>query len=78
MLDYFNAMVSADELREAGYTFDSDLQKWVFGGGAQAVSVDSRIKFEVGKIHECEGTLSLEGVKPALIPLVEAEAEQNS
>lgn len=73
VLDYFNAMVSADELREAGYSFDAELQKWVFGSGAQAISVESRIEFEVEKIHECEGTLSLEGAKPSLVPLVETK-----
>ena len=72
VLNYFNAMVSAEQLRGAGYTFDADLQKWVSESGAETISVDSRIAFEVGKVHECDGTMSLEGVKPSLRLLVEA------
>lgn len=72
MLNYFNAMVSAEQLRGAGYSFDADLQKWVSESGGQTISVDSKITFEVSKIHECEGTMSLEGINPALSLLVEA------
>lgn len=72
ILNYFNAMVSAEQLRGAGYSFDADLQKWVSESGGQTISVDSTITFEVEKIHECDGTLSLEGVKPSLSLLVEA------
>lgn len=65
-------MVSSDELRGAGYTYDADLQKWVAEDGGQAIAADSRITFTLEKIHECDGTLSLEGVKPSLSLLVEA------
>ena len=72
VLNYFNAMVSAEQLRGAGYSFDADLQKWVSESGGQTISVNSRITFDVEKIHECDGTMSLEGVKPSLSLLVEA------
>jgi hypothetical protein len=72
VLNYFNAMVSAEQLRGAGYVFDADLQKWVSESGGQTISVNSRITFDVEKIHECDGTMSLEGVKPSLSLLVEA------
>eukprot|EP00934_Nitzschia_sp_Nitz4_P000423 Nitzschia sp. Nitz4//scaffold221_size33835//29154//29889//NITZ4_007856-RA/size33835-augustus-gene-0.2-mRNA-1//1//CDS//3329542572//423//frame0 len=71
VFNYFNAMVSAEPLRNAGFFFDADLQKWVSEGGAQSIAVDSKITFEVTKIHECEGTVSLEGTNPALSLLVE-------
>jgi hypothetical protein len=72
VLNYFNAMVSAEQLHGAGYSFDADLQKWVSDSGAQTIAVDSKITFDVDKIHECEGTMSLEGVNPSLSLLVEA------
>ena len=71
VLNYFNAMVTADQLRGAGYTFDPDLQNWVSESGVQTISVDSKITFKVDKIHECEGTVSLEGINPSLSLLVE-------
>ena len=71
VLSYFNAMVGAEELRGAGYTFDSDLQKWVAEDGGQTIETNSQITFNVEKVHECDGTLSLEGVKPSLSLLVE-------
>ena len=69
---YFNAMVSADELRASGYVFDGDLHKWVGESGDQTISVQDKISFVVKKVHECEGTLSLEGQNPTLSLLVEA------
>ena len=71
VLNYFNAMVSSDELRSSGYVFDIDLQKWVTEDGGQTIEVDSRITFNVEKVHECDGTLSLEGIPPSLSLLVE-------
>lgn len=72
VLNYFNGMVSAEQLRGAGFSFDADLQKWVSDNDAQTISVDSTITFEVDKVHECDGTMSLEGIKPSLSLLVEA------
>lgn len=72
VFNYFNAMVSADQLRACGYTFDADLQNWVAEGGAETISIKDKINFVIEKVHECEGTVSLEGVKPSLSLLVEA------
>jgi hypothetical protein len=71
VFNYFNAMVSADQLRASGYSFDPDLQNWVSEGGAQTLSTEDKINFVVEKVHECEGTVSLEGVSPSLSLLVE-------
>ena len=71
VFNYFNAMVSADELHAAGYTFDPDLQNWASERGSQTISIKDKIKFLVEKVHECDGTVSLEGVKPSLSLLVE-------
>jgi hypothetical protein len=71
---YFNAMVSADHLRAAGYSFDPDLQIWAKSEGeSQTISIQDKINFEVDEVHEVEGAVSLEGVKPSLSLLVETE-----
>mmetsp|Transcript_32076 Transcript_32076/g.75415 ORF Transcript_32076/g.75415 Transcript_32076/m.75415 type:complete len:271 (-) Transcript_32076:32-844(-) len=69
---YINAMVSAETIRQAGYTFDVELQTWTKGG--DSIASGARINFVVTKIHECDGTLSLEGDKPARSLLVDAIA----
>ena len=69
VFDYFNAMVSAETIREAGYAFDPDLQTWTKGG--VSISSGVKINFVVTKIHECDGTISLEGSKPARSLLVD-------
>lgn len=70
MFNYFNAMISGDQLRAAGFTFDADLQNWSSGAGT--ISTEDKINFVVEKVHECDGTVSLEGAKPSLSLLVEA------
>mmetsp|Transcript_13975 Transcript_13975/g.29463 ORF Transcript_13975/g.29463 Transcript_13975/m.29463 type:complete len:248 (-) Transcript_13975:995-1738(-) len=66
---YINAMVSAETIREAGYTFDVDLQTWTKGG--DSITSGAKINFVVTMIHECDGTISLEGDKPARSLLVD-------
>jgi len=66
---YINAMVSAETIREAGYKFDLDLQTWTKGG--DSITSGVKINFVVTKIHECDGTISLEGDKPARSLLVD-------
>jgi hypothetical protein len=70
VFNYFNAMISGDQLRAAGYSFDPELQNWT--AGTESISTQGKINFTVEKIHECEGTVSLEGVNPSLSLLVEA------
>jgi hypothetical protein len=62
-------MVSAKTIREAGYQFDLDLQTWTKGG--DSITSGVKINFVVTKIHECDGTISLEGDKPARSLLVD-------
>jgi len=66
---YINAMVSATTIREAGYEFDLDLQTWTKGG--DSITSGVKINFVVTKVHECDGTISLEGDKPARSLLVD-------
>lgn len=69
VFDYINAMVSAETIREAGYKFDLDLQTWTMGG--DSITSGVKINFVVTKIHECNGTISIEGAKPARSLLVD-------
>jgi hypothetical protein len=69
--DFINAMVSAETIREEGYTFDMDLQNWSKEGGSLTISSGSKVNFVVSKIHECDGIVSLEGTKPSRSLLVE-------
>ena len=66
---YINAMVSAQTIREAGYQFNHELQTWTKDSDYIASGV--KINFAVTKIHECDGTVSLEGDKPARSTLVQ-------
>jgi hypothetical protein len=72
---YFNAMISSDHLRACGYSFDSELHNWVgnqnMNGKSGAICNNDIVNFQVEKIHECEGAVSLEGVNPLLNLLVE-------
>ncbi len=72
VFDYINAMVSADTIRDAGYVFDPDLQTWTKEEGSLAISSGNKVNFVVSKVHECDGTVSLEGVKPSRSLLVES------
>jgi hypothetical protein len=65
-------MVSAETIREAGYKFDSDLQNWTKEDGSQTIARGVKINFLVRKIHECDGTVSLEGSRPTRSLLVES------
>lgn len=69
VFNYFNAIVSGDHLRAAGLSFDPDLQNWT--SGTQTISIQDKIHFTVEKVHECDGTVSLEGKNPSLSLLVE-------
>ena len=70
VFNYFNAMISGDELRAAGYSFDAELHNWT--SSKESISPKDKVKFNIEKIHELEGTVSMEGKNPSLSLLVEA------
>lgn len=72
VLDYINAMVSADTIRDAGFLFDHDLRTWTKEEGSVTISGGNKVNFVVSKVHECDGTVSLEGVKISRSLLVES------
>jgi DNA-directed RNA polymerase subunit E'/Rpb7 len=79
VLGYFNAMIPAERLTEAGYAFDNDLQEWSKEDGSSTFTKDEKVDFRVDRIHESVGTLSIEGSNPVVSPfsnypsLVQAE-----
>mmetsp|Transcript_2505 Transcript_2505/g.3786 ORF Transcript_2505/g.3786 Transcript_2505/m.3786 type:complete len:234 (-) Transcript_2505:89-790(-) len=62
----FNAMVSADQLQKAGYSYDRSTQTWANKEGT-SIGVNTSINFTVDKIHECMGVLSMEGLNPTSV-----------
>ena len=82
-LNYFNAMVDAEMLRECGYNYDYDSKEWKKkdktnydddDGGVEDSSkydddgilrVGDELFFDIEKVHECNGLISLEGSNPS-------------
>jgi hypothetical protein len=58
---FFNAMVSSDNLRSAGYLYDRDVDEWKQESGSKVLAANDQIEIAVEKIHECEGVISMEG-----------------
>uniref|UniRef100_A0A7S2UC88 RPA43 OB domain-containing protein n=1 Tax=Attheya septentrionalis TaxID=420275 RepID=A0A7S2UC88_9STRA len=63
---FFNAMVSSDHLRAAGYIFDRDAQHWTSSVDNTAIGIDDQVEFSLDKLHECAGVISLEGCNPSV------------
>lgn len=66
VLNYFNASISAKELRAKGFTFDGEREVWRDSNSSVDLSVDDCVNFRVHKIHESAGIISMEGSKPTL------------
>ena len=64
---YFNASISAEEMRKAGFDFDSGLEQWCWQDGEEMIPIskDDSISFVCQKIHESGGIISLAGSKPS-------------
>lgn len=58
---FFNAMVPAEQLEEAGYLFDRDLQHWAHDATSKILGYDDCVDFTIDKLHECAGIISIEG-----------------
>ena len=60
-------MIPAENLHDAGYVFDSDMNEWVHQEDETVVGKDANVDFVVAKIHEVAGTISMEGSKPTIV-----------
>jgi hypothetical protein len=71
--ELFNASVSAEALRLAGYTFDKEMNEWSQSaegdGGDCIVAKGDKMSFRVEKLHESNGLISLEGSQPSVISI---------
>lgn len=63
---YFNASVSADQLREAGFEFDGDQLQWYWQNSANTLSKGDCVDFVCQKMYESGGIISIEGTNPIL------------
>lgn len=63
---YFNASVSAEQLREAGFEFDDVQLQWYWQDATNTLSKGDRIDFVCQKMYESGGIISIEGSNPAL------------
>jgi len=70
---YFNASISAEHLREAGFAFDEVHLQWYRDDKDQQnpLSSNDRIEFVCEKLFESGGIISIEGTKPSLLQLKE-------
>ncbi len=64
--ELFNAMISAESLRESGFAFDTDLNEWSKADDMTPIAIDDSIGFTVEKLHECNGLISLECKDPVV------------
>jgi DNA-directed RNA polymerase subunit E'/Rpb7 len=64
--NFFNASISSDQLVAAGFSYD-DQGDWVHEDGSTTIAAEEKVKFTVEKVHECAGTISMEGMDPKVI-----------
>ena len=66
---YFNASISAEHLREAGFEFDEVQLQWYRDdeGQQNPLSSNDRIEFVCETLFESGGIISIEGTKPSLL-----------
>jgi len=67
---YFNASISADRLRAAGFAFDEVQLQWFRDNNdnQNPLMAGDRIDFVCEKLYESAGIISIEGSKPLLQP----------
>ena len=69
-------MIPAEQLTEAGFAFDDDMQEWSQEDGSSTFTRGDRVDFRVDRIHESIGTLSIEGSKPVRSPFQNIKPEK--
>lgn len=66
--NFFNASITSDHLQKAGFSFlddDFGATTWIHKDGSTILAPDETVKFIVEKVHECAGTISMEGSHPS-------------
>jgi hypothetical protein len=69
---YFNASISSQMLRNAGFEFDTKQLQWYYqrDSDATALQRDDNIDFICHKLYESGGIISMEGSNPVLVSKV--------
>lgn len=66
--NFFNASITSDHLVAAGFSYDVDRGEWVHeDDGSTAIAAEEAVDFTVEQIHECAGTISMEGKNPTVM-----------
>lgn len=63
---YFNASVSSEQLRAAGFEFDDVQLQWYWQDSTNALCNGDCIELVCQKLYESGGIISIEGAEPAL------------
>jgi DNA-directed RNA polymerase subunit E'/Rpb7 len=63
--NFFNASITSDQLVTAGFSFD-DQGEWVHEDGSTTIAAEEMVNFTIEKVHECAGTISMEGMDPTV------------
>jgi DNA-directed RNA polymerase subunit E'/Rpb7 len=66
VLNYFNASISASQLRAKGFSYDAETERWQ-DSESSTLALDDKVSFQVHTIHESAGIISIEGVNPSSI-----------
>jgi hypothetical protein len=64
---YFNASISAEHMRAAGFAFDEVQLQWYDESNQTPLSLNNRIVFKCEKMFESGGIISIEGSTPKLL-----------
>ena len=64
---YFNASISAEHMRAAGFAFDEVQLQWYSESDQTPLSLNNRILFKCEKMFESGGIISIEGSTPRLL-----------
>jgi DNA-directed RNA polymerase subunit E'/Rpb7 len=65
VLNYFNASISADALHAQGFTYHADEEQWKDEECNVTLALDDKVEFQVVKVHESAGIISIEGAFPS-------------
>ena len=66
--NFFNASITSDHLVSAGFSYDVDQGEWVHeDDGSTAIAAEEAVEFTVKQLHECAGTISMEGANPTVM-----------
>lgn len=66
--NYFNASISANEMRKCGMFFDTKSKNWVcHSTNKHRIKPGTKVRFLIAKVHETAGIISIEGSQPVVL-----------